>query len=220
MRATISVVSHETAAGVVLTGGRSRRMGRDKAAVPWRDGTLLDHVVGVLTTALSGPVVVVGAAGSPGPAAGPGVLPVVDDEPGRGPLQGLATGLTAAGRAGAEVAFVCSVDLPLLHRAYVTAVLGALGEAEVALPVLHGHRQPLAAAYRTSLGPRAAALLADGARRPAELFAASDVRELSAADLLADPDLAAADPDLDAVRDADTPDELADLRARYERPSP
>ncbi|MFC5066130.1 molybdenum cofactor guanylyltransferase [Actinomycetospora atypica] len=220
MRATITAVSQRTAAGVVLTGGRSRRMGRDKAAVPWRDGTLLDHVLAVLTTALGGPLVVVGSADSPGPAAGPRVLPVVDDEPGRGPLQGLATGLTAAGRAGAEVAFVCSVDLPLLHRSYVTAVLGALGTAEVALPVLHGHRQPLAAAYRTALGPRATALLAGGARRPAELFAVSDVRELTAADLLDDPDLAAADPELDAVRDADTPDDLAELRARDERRSP
>lgn len=205
---------HETAAAVVLTGGRSRRMGRDKAALPWRGGTLLDHVVEVLTTAVAGPVVVVGAAGSPR-SVGPSVIAVTDDEAGRGPLQGLATGLTAAHAAGARIAFVCSVDLPLMHAAYVGAVVTGLGDAEVALPVVHGHRQPLAAAYATALGARATGLLDAGSRRPADLFAVSAVRELTTADLLADPGLRAADPELDAVRDADTPEEYeALLRAR------
>ncbi|WP_433801127.1 molybdenum cofactor guanylyltransferase [Actinomycetospora sp. CA-084318] len=207
-------MSETTAAAVVLAGGRSTRMGRDKAALSWGDGTLLDHVVAVLRSAVSGPVVVVGAAGFPRSVDASDVLSVTDDEPGRGPLQGIATGLTAAGAAGRETAFLCSVDLPALHPAYVHAVLAALSDAEVALPVLHGHRQPLAAAYRTALGPRATRLLAAGARRPAELFAASVVRELSAADLLADPALAAADPGLVAVADVDTPDEYARAVAR------
>ena len=217
MRATIGAVSYETppaAAAVVLAGGRSRRMGTDKAALSWGDGTLLEHVVGVLAGAVTGPLVTVGTAGAPRTVTGfPGrVVAVTDDEPGRGPLQGLATGLRAAAAQGSTVAFVCSVDLPLIHRAYVAAVLAALGDAEVALPVVHGHRQPLAAAYRTTLGDRAAALLDAGARRPGDLFAASVVRELTAADLLADPGLRAADPQLDALRDADTPQEYAALR--------
>jgi molybdenum cofactor guanylyltransferase len=220
-------VSYETpraAAAVVLAGGRSQRMGTDKAGLSWGDGTLLEHVVGVLAAAVTGPVVIVGTAGAPRTVDGARVDParvvsVTDDEPGRGPLQGLATGLRAAAARGSTVAFVCSVDLPLIHAAYVAAVLAALGEAEVALPVVHGHRQPLAAAYRTALGDRAAALLDAGARRPGDLFAASVVREPTAADLLADPALRAADPELDAVRDADTPQEYAALRRRTPGPS-
>ena len=222
MRATIGAVSYETppvAAAVVLAGGRSRRMGTDKASLDWGEGTLLEHVVGVLAAAVTGPVVIVGAAGTPRTVDGARVVPVTDDEPGRGPLQGLATGLRAAAARGSTVAFVCSVDLPLIHHAYVAAVLAALGDAEVALPVVHGHRQPLAAAYRTALGDRAAALLDAGARRPGDLFAASVVRELTAADLLADPALRAADPELDAVRDADTPEEYAALRRRAPGPT-
>lgn len=186
-------------------------MGTDKALLRWGGATLLEHVVGVVRGAVTGPVVVVGAAGAPRTVDDPRVVAVTDDAPGRGPLQGLATGLRAAAAQGSTVAFVCSVDLPLLHGAYVGAVLAALGDAEVALPVVHGHRQPLAAAYVTALGDRAAALLDAGARRPGELFAASTVRELAVADLLADPALRAADPDLDALRDADTPDEYAAL---------
>jgi molybdopterin-guanine dinucleotide biosynthesis protein A len=186
-------------------------MGADKALLRWGDGSLLEHVLGVLGAAVAGPLVVVAAAGSARTVEGARVVAVTDDAPGRGPLQGLATGLRAAAAQGSTVAFVCSVDLPLLHPAYVGAVLAALGDAEVALPVLHGHRQPLAAAYRTALGDRAAALLEAGARRPGDLFAASAVRELSDADLLADPALRAADPDLDAVRDVDTPEEYEAL---------
>ncbi|GLZ52815.1 molybdenum cofactor guanylyltransferase [Actinomycetospora sp. NBRC 106378] len=212
-------MSDTTAAAVVLAGGRSSRMGRDKALLSWADGTLLDHVVAVARRAGCGPVVVVGAAGFPRPVDGEGVLAVTDDEPGRGPLQGIATGLTAAAGAGRATAFLCSVDLPRLHPAYVGAVLAALGDAEVALPVLHGHRQPLAAAYRTTLGPRATGLLAAGARRPAELFAVSEVREITADDLLADPVVRAADPGLRAVADVDTPEEYAAAVAR-EREEP
>lgn len=207
----MSETTTPAAAAVVLAGGRSRRMGADKALLRWGDGSLLEHVLGVLGAAVAGPLVVVAAAGSPRTIEGARVVAVTDDAPGRGPLQGLATGLRAAAAHGGTVAFVCSVDLPLLHPAYVVAVLAALGDAEVALPVLHGHRQPLAAAYRSALGDRAAALLEAGARRPADLFAASAVRELSAADLLADPALRAADPDLDAVRDVDTPEEYEAL---------
>jgi molybdopterin-guanine dinucleotide biosynthesis protein A len=210
----VSETTTPATAAVVLAGGRSRRMGSDKALLSWGDGSLLEHVLGVLSTAVPGPLVVVGAAGSPRTVDRARVVAVTDDAPGRGPLQGLATGLRAAAAQGSTVAFVCSVDLPLLHPAYIGAVLAALGDAEVALPVLHGHRQPLAAAYRTALGDRAAALLDAGARRPGDLFAASAVRELSPADLLADPALRAADPDLDAVRDVDTPEEYESLRRR------
>jgi molybdenum cofactor guanylyltransferase len=195
-------------------------MGTDKALLTWDGTTLLEHVVGVVRKAVPGPVVVVGAAGAPRTVDDPRVVSVTDDAPDRGPLQGLATGLRAASTAGSPAAFVCSVDLPLLHGAYIAAVLAARGDAEVALPVVHGHRQPLAAAYATVLGDRAAALLDAGARRPGDLFTASVVREVSAADLLADPALREADPDLDALRDADTPEEYAALArwARHARP--
>jgi molybdopterin-guanine dinucleotide biosynthesis protein A len=194
-------------------------MGTDKALLRWAGTTLLEHVVSVVRDAVPGPVVVVGPAGDPR-TVDAGVVAVADDAAGRGPLQGLATGLRAAAAHGAAAAFVTSVDLPLLHRAYVTAVLAALGDAEVALPRVHGHRQPLAAAYATTLGERAAALLDAGARRPGDLFAVSVVRELAAADLLADPELRASDPDLDALRDADTPEEYAALARWARRPAP
>lgn len=203
-----------TAAGVVLAGGRSRRMGTDKAALPRGRTTLLGHVLAVLAEAVDGPLVVVGAADED--RALPGDLTVDvrarcrvvhDPVPDRGPLQGIATGLSAVADAAAS-AVVVSVDLPHLHPAFVRAVLAhRVPPVEVALPVLDGHRQPLLAAYATALGARATALLAAGAYRPGELFAASRVVELDAATLLADADLAARDPELRAARGVNTPEE-------------
>lgn len=183
---------------VVLAGGRSSRMGTAKAGLAWHGSTLLRRTVGVLSRAVDGPVLVVRAPGQPLPALPPAVEVVADPVEGRGPLQGLATGLAAlADRA--EVAFVCSTDLPLLHPAFVRRVLAGLGDADVALPVVGGVRQPLAAAYRTALAPRAAELLAEGRDRPAHLLEAAQVRRLDDQALLADARLRAVDPGLESV---------------------
>ena len=205
-----------TTAGVVLAGGRSRRMGTDKALLPRGGTTLLGHVLDVLAAAVDGPLLVVGAADAaralpPDAAArpwGPRCRVLHDPVADLGPLQGIATGLGAAAAAGAATAFVAAVDLPHRHVAFVRAVLAHRGgDVEVALPVLDGHRQPLLAAWDTALGDRAAELLARGERRLGALVAASRVRELDAAALLADPVLAARDPELRAARGVNTPEE-------------
>jgi molybdopterin-guanine dinucleotide biosynthesis protein A len=212
-------MSHATtAAGVVLAGGRSRRMGTDKAALPLRETTLLGHVLTVLAAAVDGPLVVVGAADASrtlppvaGNAPWQGRCRVVHDPvPDVGPLRGLATGLAAAAAGGASSAFVAAVDLPHLHAPFVRAVLAhRIPPVEVALPVLDGHRQPLLAAYATALAARAEDLLARGERRTGALAAASRVRELDGPTLLADPAVAARDPQLRAVRGVNTPEEWA-----------
>jgi molybdenum cofactor guanylyltransferase len=120
--ATIAVV---TAAGVVLAGGRSSRMGEPKAALEWHGSTLLHRAAAILCRALDGPVVVVAAPGQELPGLPDGVAVVEDPVEGRGPVQGLAAGLAeVAGRA--DAAFVCSTDMPFLHPAFVRRVLRSL----------------------------------------------------------------------------------------------
>jgi molybdopterin-guanine dinucleotide biosynthesis protein A len=203
-------------AGVVLAGGRSVRMGTAKAGLEWHGSTLLRRAVGVVARGVDGPVTVVRAPGQGLPALPPDVEVVDDPVPGRGPLQGIATGLLAvAGRA--PVALVCAVDLPLLHPAFLRRVareLRADAALDVALPVALGHAQPLAAAYRTALAPRIVDLLESGRMRPATLFEQSRVLTLDERDLLADPQLAAVDPHLDSLRNVNTPDEYRETRAR------
>jgi molybdopterin-guanine dinucleotide biosynthesis protein A len=201
--------------GVVLAGGRSTRMGRPKANLEWHGSTLLHRVTGIVGRAVDGPVIVVRAPDQELPELPPGVRVVDDAAEGRGPLQGLAAGLAAV-REEAEVAYVSSTDVPLLHPAFVTAVLRAAAapDVDVALPVVHGYRHPLAAAYRTSLVENVERLIAEDRMRPAFLFDESRVRELTEEDLLRDTDLADADPELLSVLNLNEPDDYARARGR------
>jgi molybdenum cofactor guanylyltransferase len=206
-----------TAAGVVLAGGRSSRMGSPKAALEWHGSTLLWRTVAIIGRATAGPVIVVRAPGQELPPLPPDTEVVEDSREGQGPVQGIAAGLAAlAGRA--EVAFVSSTDLPFLHPAFVRRVVRAAADgADVGLPVAHGYRQPLAASYRTALAPAAERLVRDGRLKPAFLFDACTVAMLDEAALRADPVLAAFDPALDSVVNVNDP---ADYQAARARPAP
>jgi molybdopterin-guanine dinucleotide biosynthesis protein A len=199
-------------------------MGTPKAALEWHGSTLLRRTVGVVARATGGPVAVVRASGQDLPALPKGTVVVDDPRAGKGPVQGIAAGLAALCDQ-AETVFVTSTDLPFLHPAFVSRVLGVLGapagpdlaRPDVALPVARGYQQPLAAAYRTSLAELAERLVKEDRLRPAFLFQECAVTRLDEAALLAAPVLAALDPDLDSVLNVNTPD---DYRAARRRPAP
>jgi molybdenum cofactor guanylyltransferase len=203
-----------SSAGIVLAGGRSSRMGTPKAALEWHGSTLLRRTVGILARVTDGPVVVVRAAGQALPDVPAAVDIVEDPREGLGPVQGLAAGLAAvAGRA--DVAFICSTDLPFLHPAFARRVLRVVGDGtDVGLPVARGYPQPLAAAYSTGLAPLAERLVQEGRLRPAFLFEQCAVTRLDEAALRSDPVLAALDPELDSVVNVNEPGEYQAARAR------
>ncbi|GAB3892200.1 hypothetical protein GCM10029964_066620 [Kibdelosporangium lantanae] len=203
---------------MVLAGGRSTRMGRPKAALPWHGSTFLYRTAALLGRAVDGPVVVVAAPGQDLPALPVGVTVVEDPVEGLGPMQGVAAGLAAVADR-AEVAFVCSTDMPFLHPAFVRHVIRALtgSTADIALPVARGFRQPLAAAYRTSLVGLITRLIGEGDLRPGMLFNHCEVTQLDDTRLLADDALARLDPDLESVANINTPEDYA---AAVEQPAP
>ncbi len=206
-----------TAAGVVLAGGRSSRMGSPKAALEWHGSTLLWRTVAIIGRATGGPVVVVRAPGQELPPLPPDTGVVDDPREGQGPVQGIAAGLAAVSDQ-AQVAFVSSTDMPFLHPAFVRRVLRAAEDgADVGLPVARGFRQPLAAAYRTTLAAAAERLVAAGRLKPAFLFDQCNVAMLDESALRADPVLAALDPALESVVNVNDP---ADYRAARARPGP
>jgi molybdenum cofactor guanylyltransferase len=201
-------------AGIVLAGGRSSRMGTPKAALEWHGSTLLRRVVGVVGRSVDGPVVVVRAPGQRLPELPNGVELVDDAHEGRGPLQGLAAGLAAV-RDRAPAAYASSTDVPLLHPRFIHRVLAALDDdVDVVLPEVGGFRHPLAAVYRTELVDVVERLIAEDRMRPAFLFEACRVRRLDGDAFLADPVLAALDPDLDSVLNLNEPSDYEAARAR------
>jgi molybdopterin-guanine dinucleotide biosynthesis protein A len=203
------------AAGVVLAGGRSTRMGTPKAALEWHGSTLLYRAAAIVSRAVDGPVVVVAAPGQPLPELPSGVHVVADPVEGRGPMVGIATGLAAVADQ-APVAFVCSTDLPFLHPAFIDRVLRefALADADVVLPVARGYRQPLAAAYRTTLAEVIADLASCGVLRLGMLFEHCRATQIDDDTLLADPVLARVDPALESVVNVNSPEEYEAARAR------
>src|SRR5207244_4107594 len=160
--------------GVVLCGGRSSRMGRPKAWLPFGGEAMLPRVVRLLSEAVD-PVVVVAAPGQDVPPLPDRVAVVRDEREGRGPLQGLAAGLAAL-RGRADAAYVSSCDVPFLRPAFVRRLIDLMGGAVVCVPRLGGYHHPLAAVYKLAATDAIAGLLAEGRLRTAGLFDAVPTR--------------------------------------------
>lgn len=194
--------------GIVLAGGASLRMGRDKAALDWHGVPLLAHVCAVVRRGIGGgPVVAVGAPGRPLPPLPAWVATAVDSRVGIGPMQGLLDGLRALPQ-DVDAVFLASTDAPLLCPALVETTLAALragASLDAAIPYVRGHRHPLLAAYRAGARDLLESGLLAGRRRAGHIFEGR-LRLLSETELLAAPALRRQDPGLRSVDDADTPE--------------
>jgi molybdopterin-guanine dinucleotide biosynthesis protein A len=155
-------------------------MGAPKALLDWHGGTLVRRITGILQR-VADPVVVVHAEGQGLPPL-VGVERVVDREPDRGPLEGIAAGLRAvAGRCPAV--FVSSIDLPLLHPDLVLALATRRGEHGAAVPVADGYVHHLCAVYGSDLLPAVEQQLAGERLRVGLLLEGIDVLRLDATTL-------------------------------------
>jgi len=149
-------------AAIVLCGGFSRRMGRDKWALPFGGETLLDRTIRVVKPVVD-EVVVVAREGQEVEAKDGDVFWARDPAEGKGPLAGLAAGLRAT---AAERAFLTACDAPFLTAAHVRRMLDAAGAKSIAVPSFGGHFMVTSAAYPRSVLPEVERLLAEDRLRP------------------------------------------------------
>src|SRR5882672_6567118 len=105
------------AAGIVLCGGKSTRMGFPKALLAFGTETMLQRVVRLLETTVS-PIIVVAAPGQSLPELPASVTVTRDQREDRGPLEGLRAGLKAL-PGQVDVAYLTSCDVPLLVPGFV-----------------------------------------------------------------------------------------------------
>ena len=195
-----------SAGAILLCGGKSSRMGRPKALLPWRGRAMVAHVATVLSEVVDEVIVVTSEAldvGGVGLEALPGVEIVRDEQPELGPLLGVHAGLTAL---QSERAYVTSTDSPYLSAAFVRAVLEHdAAEYGGAAAVEHdGFVQPLAAVVPKSRHELAARLIEEDRRRPLFLLKEGDgFASLASAGL----------PDPESLHNFNTPDDyLAAVR--------
>lgn len=194
-----------TAAGIVLCGGKSTRMGSPKPLLPFGPETMLQRVVRLLGSVAT-PIVVVSARDQVLPLL-PGYARIArDDREGRGPLEGLRAGLHAL-PASAEAAYVTSCDVPLLVPGFVSLMVELIGDHEIAVMDIDGFPHPLSAVYRRTLLPHVEALLASDRLRPALLFEAVRTRRVTPAEV------ASVDPNLLTLRNVNTPQDYRDALA-------
>lgn len=181
-------------AALVLCGGFSRRMGRDKWSLPFGDETLLERTVRIVGEVV--PEVWVVAREGQGVR---GQFQVArDPAEGHGPLAGLAAGLEAM---AAERAFLTSCDVPFLRPALVRRMLDLSRGHLAAVPFLDGYHMPTAAVYARAALPVAQRLLAEDRLRASFL-----VEELKARIVTVD-EIRDADPELESFRNCNTPEE-------------
>lgn len=132
---------------VILAGGKSRRLGEDKALVKVEGKPLIQMVIERVGCLFDNILVV-----SPTPSRlaflqqARGVSLVQDAVPGKGPLGGIYTGLI---RSRDRYNFICGCDMPFLNPGLVEFLFGIAWERDVdaVVPVVAGFPEPLHSIY-------------------------------------------------------------------------
>lgn len=189
--------------GVVLAGGRSRRMGRDKALLELDGRPLIEWVIEGIERVCCEVLVVAGEADR---YPGLGVPVVADRFPGVGVLGGLHAGLKAASY-GLILAVGC--DMPFLNSELLQAFAGWAESVDVAILRRGEYVEPLHGAYRRTCIPAIEDVIRRGERRIISFFPQVEVRYITAEEARR------FDPQLRSFRNVNTPEEWATVRREW-----
>jgi len=127
---------------VILAGGQSSRMGRDKAWLELDRQPLIIRAANTIRALDINEVFILGRAGVDYSSVGCPVL--LDAEPGLGPLAGIERALEVL---DAAMLLVLAVDLPGMTTPFLRKLTTRCTPLTGAVPLLGGHLEPLAAVY-------------------------------------------------------------------------
>ena len=175
---------HAHTAGIILAGGRSTRMGRDKALLPLPDNatiTFVEHLTTLLATQCSEVVLVVRSQQQATLYEHLGVPIVTDEMPDVGPLMGLYTGLHSI---STTHALVTAVDMPFVQLEMVAFLLSQpLADSSLLVPIVNAIPQVLFAVYPRAILPLIEERLQAGRRDPRSLLDIASVHYIDEAQL-------------------------------------
>ena len=156
---------------VVLAGGKSRRMGRDKLGLAFGGKTLLESVVGKYAAEF-GEVYLSVASADKYPEID--AQRIVDIVPGLGPLSGLHAALSGI---RADLAFLVAAHLPFASARAAKRIIELCGESAACVVRLpDGKLEPLFGCYRKTLLPQCSAAISSGDHRLTEILNGADTR--------------------------------------------
>ena len=153
-------------AGYVLVGGRSSRMGRDKALLPYRGITLGRYVAGAVAAAAGNATLI----GDPERYSVFGYPVIPDLYPGEGPLGGI---LTALAHSSSDWNLITACDMPALGPEFLGQLLDAARKrrSDILVPLTPGERlEPLCAVYCGDARGVLQAAFERGVRKISEAF--------------------------------------------------
>ena len=199
---------------VVLAGGRSRRMGTDKALLSVGGELLVTRVVRTLAAVCTQVIIVASDTQALVDIDLPDTVRVIaDDVAFQGPLRGLATALAAA---DTPWVFAAGVDMPFLNAQIVRILWEERAAAEsrcpgrhvqVVMPVGVAGPEPLLSLYRADCLSTALRVLAEGSRRIVDLCSRLDVVTVPLERLTS------VDPELLSIFNVNTAEDLARARS-------
>ena len=155
------MIERRDAEGFVLVGGRSSRMGADKATLPYRDFPLAAWVARQMEPAVDR----VSLVGDPRTHGGLGIAMVADAYPGSGPVGAVVTALRSSSSTWNVIA---ACDLPAVTPSLFHAMLRQVRQtdAQCLVPMTSdGRRQVLCAVYRRDAADSLRKALEDGELR-------------------------------------------------------
>ena len=165
---------------IVLAGGRSLRLGGDKALEELGGESLILRVIRGLVPLRTEIIVVTGTGKEAPLPRGLRVKTVADVYPERGPLAGVHAGLLAA---GSSHSLVVGSDMPFLNRRLIRYMMEMCGPYDVVIPRHRGGLEPLHAVYaKTCLKP-IEAVLEKGENRIVAFFPGMNVRYVEEAEM-------------------------------------
>ncbi|WP_163969810.1 molybdenum cofactor guanylyltransferase [Oceanobacillus halotolerans] len=155
--------------GVILSGGKSSRMGKNKSLLELNGQTVIEHVMDTMEECSD-------------------TLVIITNEPSRythlsiplqrdrfhyqGPLAGIESGMYYH---EADVYFIAACDMPFVHKDVYDQLFNQLGRYEAVVPVYDGQIHPLSGIYKRSVLPVIQQLLNDDQRKVKKLLDAVQV---------------------------------------------
>ena len=162
------------AMAIVMAGGGSERMGRDKALLPIEGEPMIQRIVRRLEPSFCSLLI---SAAREDAFKFLGIEVVPDEAPGAGPLMALASALA---RSRTEINFVMPCDIPDPPQHLIARLLREARNAEIVVPVTEqGELEPLFAVYRKSVLPSARKALSENQRRVISFFPFHTVKRLA-----------------------------------------
>jgi molybdenum cofactor guanylyltransferase len=166
------------AGAIILSGGKSSRMGTNKALLKFHEKTNIERIKDELKHVFDDIILVTN---DPETYQFLNIKMVTDQYPGSGPLAGIHAGLEASDY---EENFVVACDMPFVSAELAESLVKALKHHDAVVPVIEGRQHPLFAAYQKRAAREARSCIEEGVLRMKHLLDRLNVRYLEEEDLM------------------------------------